>query len=366
MKDLLRIANLSPADLELLLDEAAAAKTEPYRHAELLRGDTVALYFARPSTRSRLALQTAVTRLGGVPLSLGPGELHSDRGEPLEDTARVMSSYVRAIVVRGFADHDLRRLARAASVPVLNALTDGHDPCQVLAGLLTLRERWGRLAGRRVAYVGDGGNVAHSLLEAAALAGMDIAVATPYGLEPHPEVVALARALAAMHGSRVQLLLDPAAAVQDADAVVTDAWMSMHDPERARAARAQLLEAFRVDERLLAAAKPGVVFLHCLPAYRGQEVSGQVIDGPRSLVWQQAADLLPIAHAVLGLLLDGRLHGHADGPTVPDDTGPLAAAITEAIRHRGGPPASALAGWPGVQVGGQGPLAAGRTASRAL
>ncbi len=344
MKDLLRIANLSPADLELLLDEAAAAKAEPHRHAQLLRGDTVALYFAKPSTRTRVALQTAVARLGGVSLTLGPGELQSDRGESIEDTARVISGYVRAIVVRTFADHDLRQVAAAASVPVVNALTDRHDPCQTLAGLLTLHQRWGALGGRKIAYVGGGGNVAHSLLEAAALAGMDVAVATPYGLEPHPEVVARARALAAERGSQVQCTLDEAAAVRDADAVVTDAWMSMHDPQRARAAREQLLEEFQVNERLLAGAKPDAVFLHCLPAYRGQEVTGEVIDGPRSLVFEQAANLLPIAQAVLRLLLQGRLHGHADGPPVPDDTGPLAAAITEAIRHPGGLQAGVHAG----------------------
>lgn len=335
MKDLLRVADLSSADLQLLLDRAAAAIADPYRDQHLLRGDTVALYFAKPSTRTRVAFQTAVTRLGGMPLTLGPAELQQSRGETIADTARVISRYVRAIVVRTFADADLHQVAVAACVPVINALSDGHDPCQTLAGLLTLRQRWGQLAGRKVAYVGCGGNVAHSLLEAAALAGMDIAVATPYGLEPQPEVVARARALAAQHGSRVELTLNPTGAVRDADAVVTDAWMSMHDPERARAARAHVLEAFRVDEGLLAAAKPDVWFLHCLPAYRGEEVTGEVIDGPRSLVAEQAANLLPIAQAVLATLLRSRLRGHPDGPPVPDDTGPLIAAIRDAVAHRG-------------------------------
>jgi ornithine carbamoyltransferase len=344
MKDLLRIADLSSADLQLLLDQATVAKADPHQHPDLLRGDTVALYFAKPSTRTRLAFQTAVTRLGGMPLVLGPHELQRTRGETIEDTARVISRYVRAMVVRTFADHDLRQVAAAASVPVVNALTDRHDPCQTLAGLLTLRQRWGALGGHKIAYVGVVGNVAHSLLEAAALAGMDVAVATPYGLEPHPEVVARARALAAERGSQVQCTLDEAAAVRDADAVVTDAWMSMHDPQRARAARERLLEAFQVNERLLAGAKPDAVFLHCLPAYRGQEVTSEVIDGPRSLVFEQAANLLPIAQTVLYLLLEGRLHGHSDGPPVPDDTGPLVVAIREAIGHQGGLPAGAHAG----------------------
>jgi ornithine carbamoyltransferase len=332
MKDLLRIADLSAADLELLLDQAASAAADPHQHADLLRGDTVALYFAKPSTRTRLAFQTAVAHLGGMPLALGPAELQRTRGETIQDTARVISRYVRAIVVRTFADADLCEVAAAACVPVVNATSDRHDPCQTLAGLLTLRQRWGQLAGRKLAYLGNGGNVAHSLLEAAALAGMDIAVATPYGLEPHPEVVARARALAAQHGSRVELTLNPTSAVRDADAVVTDAWLSMHDPASARAARIHVLAPFQVDRRLLAGAKPDALFLHCLPAYRGEEVTDEVIDGPRSLVLDQAANLLPIAQALLCLLLEGRLQGHTDTMTVPDDTGRLAAAIRAAIK----------------------------------
>jgi ornithine carbamoyltransferase len=336
MKDLLRIADLSPADLELLLDQAASAAADPHQHAGLLRGDTVALYFAKPSTRTRLALQTAVARLGGMPLALGPGELERTRGETTQDTARIVSRYVRAIVVHAFVDTDLRQVAAAACVPVVNALSDRHDPCQTLAGLLTLRQRWGRLAGRKLAYLGDGGNVAHSLLEAAALAGMDIAVATPYGLEPHPEVVARARALAAQHRSRVELTLDPTGAVRDADAVVTAAWLSMHDPACARAARMHVLAPFRVDRRLLAGAKPDALFLHCLPAYRGEEVTDEVIDGPRSLVLDQAANLLPIAQALLYLLLVDKLGGRTETLPVPANCTPLAAALTAAVTHGDG------------------------------
>jgi ornithine carbamoyltransferase len=341
MKDLLRIGDLNTADLQLLLDEAAAAMAQPHRQAGLLRGGTVALYFAKPCPRTRGAFQTAVTRLGGVPLALGPHDMQRDRGETFQDTARVVSDYVRAIVVRACADTDLHQLAAAASVPVVNTLSDGHDPCQALAGLLTLRRHWGTLAGRRLAYVGDGGNVAHSLLEAAALAGMDVRVATPYGLEPQPEVVARARALAAEHGSQVQLTLDPLEAVRGADAVVTDVWLSAHDPERARAARAHVLRRFRVDARLLAAAKPEVVFLHCLPAHRGEEVTGQVLDGPRSLVSEQAANVLPVAQAVLATLLQGKLRGHPGRLPVPDLTDPLVAAIRDALARQDKVPAQA-------------------------
>jgi ornithine carbamoyltransferase len=326
MKDLLRVADLRPVDLELVLDEAAAAKDDPHVHADLLRGDSVALCFAKPSTRARQALRTAVARLGGAPRAIGPGDLRLDRDELIEDTARVSRS-VRAIVTRGFTDDALRRLAAAAPVPVINALSDGHDPCQALAGLLALRQRWGVLAGHKLAYVGNGGNVAHSLLEAAPLAGMDVAVATPHGLEPHPEVVARARALAAERGSRVQVNCEPIGAVHDADAVVTDVWLSMHDPERARQARAHVLARFRVDERLLARAKPDVLFLHCLPAHPGEEVTSEVIDGPRSLVFEQAANLLPIAQAVLSALLGDKLQGRTEPLTVPDDRPPLVAAL---------------------------------------
>jgi ornithine carbamoyltransferase len=334
MKDLRRIADLSPDDLQLLLDEAEAARTDPHRHPDLLAGGAVALCFAQPSTATLVAFQTAVGRLGGLPLPIDPDQLRSMLAQRPADPVRVRGHVVRAIVAFGLTDADLRQAATTAPVPVVNALSDRHDPCQSLAGLLTLRPHWGGLAGRKLAYVGCGGNVAHSLLEAGALAGMDLAVATPYGLEPHPAVVARARALAAGHGTQVQLTLDPAAAVRGADAVVTDVWLSIHDPERARAARAQLLQAFRVDARLMAAANPEAVFLHCLPAHRGEEVTSEVIDGPRSLVSEQAANLLPTCQAVLSALLLGRLRGHPDGPPVPDDTGPLAAAITDAIAHR--------------------------------
>ena len=343
MKDLRRIADLSPADLQLLLDEADAVRADPHRYPNLLAGGAVVLCFAQSSTGTDVAFQTAVGRLGGMPLTVGPDQLRSLPAQRLANGITVGGQVVRAIVVCGFADADLRQVIAAAPVPVpvVNVLSDRHDPCQVLAGLLTLRQRWGGLAGRKIVYVGDGGNVAHSLLEAAALAGMDVTVATPYGLEPHPAVVARARALAAQQRCRVEVTLDPALAVRGADAVVTDVWLSMHDPERSRAARAHLLEPFRVDGRLMAAAKPDAVFLHCLPAHRGEEVTGEVIDGPRSLVSEQAANLLPIAQAVLSALLRGRLHGHRDGPPVPDDTGPLAAAITDATRHRGDLPDTA-------------------------
>jgi ornithine carbamoyltransferase len=348
MKDLRCIADLSAADLRLLLDEADAVRGDPSLYADLLDGGAVALCFAKPSTGMYVAFQTAVTGLGGVPLTLGPGELRLTPGEALVDGARVRGRPVRAIVAYGLTHADLRQVAAAASVPIVNALSDRHDPCQALAGLLTLRQRWGVLAGHKVAYVGCGSNVADSLLEATALAGMDVAVATPYRLEPHPAVVARARALAAEHGSRVEVTLNPVVAVWGADAVVTDVWLSMHDPEQARAARAHVLEIFRVDERLMEAAKPNAVFLHCLPAHRGEEVTAEVIDGPRSLVPNQAGNLAPVARAVLSALLQRRLHGHPDGPPVPDDTGPLPTALADAVAKRGALPGAVTGHQPGA------------------
>lgn len=334
MKDLLRIADLAPADLALLLEEAAAAKRNPHLHADLLRGDSVALYFAKPSTRTRLALQTAVVRLGGTPLALTPGQLQLTRGESIQDTARVASQYVRAIVVLGFADADLHELAAAASVPVINALTDGHDPIQTLAALLTLQQRWGGLAGRKLAYLGQGGSVAHSLLEAAPLAGMSVAVATPHDLQPHPEVVARARTLAVERGLLVHLTSEPIDAVQGADAVITEAWRPAHDLTGARQPQTDALERFSVDQRLLAHARPDVLLLHCQPAYLGQEATSQVIDGPRSRVLDLAENLLPVAQAILSTLVAGNLQGHTTASAVPGDSSTRTTSLTSPTPHR--------------------------------
>ena len=310
MKDLLRTSDLSPRDLEQLLRSARSFKVGAYpRPNGGLNGKTVVCYFAKPSTRTRISFETAITRLGGTAIAVGPNELQLGRGETIEDTARVLSRYAAAIVIRTFADDDVARLAAAASVPVINALTDGHHPCQSLADLLTLRERFGHLAGLKVAYVGDGNNVAHSLMEACALAGADIAVATPPRYEPDPGVVRRAEELSQHSDSLVIVTHDPLKAVAGADAVYTDVWVSMGDPEGERAARLEALAPYRVDEVLMAEAAPDAVFLHCLPAHRGEEVAASVIDGPASLVFDQAENRLHTAHALLHALVGGRLEG---------------------------------------------------------
>jgi len=315
-KDLLRIADLDRATLLSLIQTAKRFKESPHLASGLLAGDTVVLYFNKPSTRTRISFETAVARLGGTPVAVGPHELQLDRGETIDDTARVISGYARAFVIRTFSDEDVRRFAAAASIPVINALTDGHHPCQGLADLMTMLELWDMPAGRRVAFVGDGDNVAHSLLEGCALLGIDVAVATPPGYEPEPDVVATARDLAAAAGSRVLITTDPAEAVAGADAVYTDVWMSMGIPESEREQRVRVFGPYQVGAGLMSRAKPGAAFMHCLPAHRGEEVTAEVIDGPRSVVFEQASNRLPTEQAVLTALITGSL-GPSDIFTKP-------------------------------------------------
>jgi ornithine carbamoyltransferase len=245
-----------------------------------------------------------------LPIMLRPDELQLGRGEPVADTARVLSSYTDAIVVRTFEQATLEELAEAASIPVINALTDDHHPCQALADLQTLRRHHGYLEGIRLAYVGDGNNVAHSLMEAGALSGMHVTVATPRGYGPHPDVTRMTMELARVHGGSVEVMYDPRSAVADADAVYTDVWVSMgEDAERER--RLKDLRAYQVDDALMRAARPGAVFMHCLPAHRGLEVTAEVIDGPASIVWEQAANRLPTEQATLRTLTGG-YHGSGE------------------------------------------------------
>ena len=308
MKDLLRTSDLSATDLEHLLRTAAELKRDPWSLGRLLEGRTVVLSFAKPSTRTRVSFETAVARLGGTPLAIGPSELQTSRGEAPQDTARVLSAYASAIVVRTFADAELAAFAAEATVPVINALTDGHHPCQSLADLLTLRERYGHRPVR-ITYVGDGNNVCHSLAEACALAGHHLTVSTPPAFAPDGEVLAAAQATAERHGGTLSVVEDPAAAVTGAEAVYTDAWLSMGDDEAERAIRQAAFAPYRLDAQLLAHAAPHAVVLHCLPAHRGEEITGDVLDGSRSAVWDQAANRLPTAQALLAALLGGHLTG---------------------------------------------------------
>jgi ornithine carbamoyltransferase len=297
--DLLRISDLDARQLYVLLDLAAEMKAAPHGWETALHGDTVAMFFEKPSTRTRVSFAAACQHLGALPLGLRPDELQLGRGEPISDTARVLSGYSSAIVVRTFAQAVLDEMAAFADKPVINALTDDHHPCQALADLLTIRERFGSLQGIRVAYLGDGNNVAHSLMEAGALAGMHVVVGTPTGYEPDPAITDQAAATALAHGGSVSVMHDPAEAVAGANAVYTDVWVSMGDDEASRAKRQEVLTAYQVDTELMRRADREAIFLHCLPAHRGEEVAAEVIDGPASVVFRQAENRLWTEEAVL-------------------------------------------------------------------
>ena len=309
MKDLLRTADLSPTDFKLLLDLSDDLKQNPLKHHGMLTGKTVVLYFAKHSTRTRLSFETAVTQLGGVPLTVGSDELQVGRGETLEDTGKVVSRYAEAFVIRTFADDDVKLVAEASSIPVINALTDGHHPCQSLADIMTLREHWGTLSGKKLAYVGYSNNVAHSLVEACALSGVDITIASPKGYQFDTSIIANAQAIAAENGGSITVTVDPIEAVTGADAVYTDAWISMGDPEAMWSAQVSALTPYRVAPEMMGHANPDAIFMHCLPAHRGDEVTSEVIDGPQSVVFDQAENRLHTSIALLYALLNELLEG---------------------------------------------------------
>jgi ornithine carbamoyltransferase len=311
LKDYLRVSQLTRKDLTRLLDLAERLKRRPHDQDGLLHDEVVCLYFAKPSTRTRVSFTVAVTRLGGVPEMLGSSDLQLGRGETIEDTARVISRYAKAFVIRTFADDDVERFAAAAAIPVINALTDGHHPCQALADVLTIRERFGTLAGLKVAYLGDGNNVVHSLMEAGALAGMHVVVATPKKHEPDADLVKGAQAVAERTGGSVMVSNDPKEAAAGAHVLYTDVWLSMGDDPGTRQARYRALRRFQVNAPLMALADPDAIFMHCLPAHRDDEVTAEVMDGPASVVFDQAENRLCTEQAVLAALLKGKLKGSA-------------------------------------------------------
>jgi len=310
LKDLLRTADLTPRDLMFLLDLSARFKRSPFEMHTTLRHETVVLYFNKPSTRTRLSMEAAVVRLGGMPATVGTKALQLGRGETVEDTARVVSRYARAFVVRS-SDDDVHRLASSSSIPVVNALSEMHHPCQSVADLLTIRERKGRLDQLRIVYVGDGNNVTHSLMEAAALVGATMVVATPEAHAPDPEVVDTARALATETGATVEAVRDPVEAARGADVLYTDTWLSMSDPVSEREARLMALSPYQINAALMSHAKPDAIVMHCLPAHRGEEITADVMDGPRSVVFDQAENRLHTASAILYALVEGKLEGRA-------------------------------------------------------
>ncbi|GAB6931731.1 ornithine carbamoyltransferase [Calditerricola satsumensis] len=303
-RDFLVLADFTAAELAHLLDLAAQLKAlqKEGRPFAPLAGKTLAMIFEKPSTRTRVSFEVGMAQLGGQALFLSRSDLQLGRGETIGDTARVLSRYVDAIMIRAYSHRHVVELARAATVPVINGLTDFAHPCQALADLLTLREAFGRLKGLKLAYVGDGNNVAHSLIVGAAKMGLDVAVATPEQYAPHPAVMETARACAAEAGGSVTWTTDPAAAVSGAHAVYTDVWASMGQEDEAEARKA-IFAPYQVNADLMAKADPQAVFLHCLPAHRGEEVTDEVIDGPQSVVFDQAENRLHVQKAILVALL---------------------------------------------------------------
>lgn len=285
MRHLLTGLELTPDDLTALLARAAELKREPYA-SQVLDGRAVALVFQKPSTRTRVSFEAGIVEMGGHPMVLRDGDLQVGRGESLRDTARVLGRHVAAVGVRTHDDAELRELAAEGVVPVFNMLTQGHHPCQVLADLLTLREAFGQLDGLKLAYVGDGNNMARSLVDLGALAGVEVVVSSPDGF--------------ALDG--VPAIADPREAVAGAHAVYTDVWVSMGDEETADARRSALAP-YRIDDALLAAAAPDAIALHCLPAHPGEEITDSVLYGPRQRIWDQAENRRHAQKAMLEWLV---------------------------------------------------------------
>ena len=301
-RDYLSVDDLTREELAGLLDRSAKAKAQPGDTAEGLRGKSVAMIFEKPSTRTRVSFEVAIASTGAHPVALSSAELQLGRGETIEDTGRVLSRYVDAIVLRTFEQERLEVLAGAATVPVVNALSDFEHPCQCLADLLTVREIKGELAGRTLTYLGDGNNVTHSLLLGGAKAGMHVRVATPPGFEPIPQIVQRATEIAERTGGSVLTTNDAVEASAGADVLYTDVWASMGKEAEADE-RALVFPGYALDRSKVEVARPDVTVLHCLPAHRGQEIADEVIDGPHSAVWDQAENRLHTQKALLLWLL---------------------------------------------------------------
>ena len=303
-RDLLSIADLTEEEFWELLEFAKLLKLETIagkRH-EYLKGKTLAMIFQKPSTRTRVAFEVGMYQLGGYALYLSSNDMQLRRGETIADTARVLSRFVDGIMARVFDHQDVVDLAKYGSVPVINGLSDEEHPSQVLADFLTIWEKFGTLKGLKLAYVGDGNNVAHSLLLAAGLVGMDIAVATPEGYEPKSFYVEKAKELAARHGSSVQVLRDPVEAVTGANAVYTDVWASMGQ-EAEHEERLKIFKPYQVNPELMSHADKHAIFLHCLPAHRGEEVVDEIADSPQSAIFDEAENRLHAHKAILALLM---------------------------------------------------------------
>ncbi|MDF1705888.1 MAG: ornithine carbamoyltransferase [Aeromicrobium sp.] len=304
LRHLLRDDDLSPAEQAEVLALAAQLKAEPYSRRPLEGPQTVAVMFDKSSTRTRVSFAVGIADLGGSPLVMDRGTTQAGRGEPVEDTARVLGRMVSGVVWRTYHQRDLETMAAMSGVPVVNALSDDFHPCQILADWQTVIEHKGTLAGLQVAFLGDGAcNMGHSYVLGGATAGMHVRIGAPQGYQPAAEVVADAERIAATTGGSVTVTADPVAAVTGADVVITDTWVSM-GLEDTKAERLAVFGPYSLTSEALALAKPDAIVLHCLPAYRGLEIAAEVLDGPQSVVWDEAENRLHAQKAVLTWLLE--------------------------------------------------------------
>lgn len=312
MKDLLRTEHLTRADIDLILDTASEFASNPLRSSTALANRTVAIYMTKPSTRTRLSSETAVAHLGGTPIFLRGDDLQLGRGETIADTARIMSGYCDAIIIRTFAQADVEELGKWSSVPVINALTDDDHPTQLLADWLTIREKFGHdIAGRKFVYLGDGNNMTHAWLIMGAIMGAHVVAATPSGKwAPDAAVIATAQSIAAKSGGKIEVTNDPEAAAKDASVLYTDVWMSMGDPEAEKAEKIRALAPFAVTDHLMSLTAKDSIFMHCLPAHRGEEVEASVIDGPKSVIWREAFHRRTTIQSLLYHLTRGDIQGN--------------------------------------------------------
>ena len=306
-RDLISIRDFQPDELACALELATAMKLRPADYRGTLVGKQIVLFFEKPSLRTRLTFEAGINALGGT--SFFVDQTHSRLGarESLSDVAHNLERWIDGVVLRTFAHETVTEMARHASIPVINALSELEHPCQALADMQTLQEQFGDLHNVRLAYVGDGNNVAHSLMLAAASLGASISVATPAGYEPHADILSAAEKIATVSGSKVKVTNDPVEAVEGADAVYTDVWASMGQEEEATERR-NIFMPFQVNQKLFSKAAKHAVFMHCLPAHRGDEVTAAVIDSPRSVVFDQAENRLHSQKAIMVLLLEGGSH----------------------------------------------------------
>jgi ornithine carbamoyltransferase len=311
-RHLLTLDSLGRDGIRHTLDLAVRIKARGGDTRDALAGGRVGLLFDKPSTRTRVSFEAAIGGLGMLPIALRSDELQIGRGETTADTARVLSRYLSAFVIRTFEQSRVEELAHYATIPIINALTDEHHPCQALADVMALQEEFGSFKGLRVAFVGDGNNVCHSLIQAAGYLGFTLAISTPPGYEPNAEIVSAAQANCRVNGGAIELGHDIKAAVRGADAVYTDVWASMGQ-EKEKAERARIFAGYCVDAALMALAAPRAIFLHCLPAHRGDEVTDEVIDGPQSRVWDEAEDRWYTEQALLYVLISGDETGESLG-----------------------------------------------------